>query len=49
MNAYRLAGENRNDKITGAFPVIVPGTNAVAIAVTGTLNAVKITPHYYTI
>lgn len=49
MNAYRLAAENMNDKITGAFPVIVPGTNAIGISVTGTLNAVTITPRYYTI
>ena len=34
MNAYRLPSENKNDKITGAFPVIVPGANAVAISVT---------------
>ena len=49
MNAYRTASENLNDKITGAFPVIVPGTNAVGIAVTGTLTAVTITPRYFTI
>ena len=49
MNAYRLEAENMNDKITGAFPVIVPGTNAVGIAVTGTLTAVTITPRYFTI
>lgn len=49
MNAYRLASENLNDKITGAFPVIVPGANAVGITVTGTLTAVKITPRYFTI
>ena len=49
MNAYRLAAENYNDKITGSFPVIVPGTNAVGITVTGTLTAVTITPRYYTI
>lgn len=49
MNAYRLASENKNDKITGAFPVIVPGTNAVGITVTGTLTAVTITPRYFTI
>ena len=49
MNAYRLTAENMNDKITGAFPVIVPGTNAVGITVTGTLTAVTITPRSYTI
>ena len=49
MNAYRLPSENLNDKITGAFPVIVPGTNSVGITVTGTLTAVTITPRYFTI
>lgn len=49
MNAYRLASENKNDKISGAFPVIVPGVNAVAITVTGTLTGVKVTPRYFTI
>ena len=49
MNAYRLEAENYNDKITGAFPVIVPGANAVGIAVTGTLTAVTITPRYFVI
>lgn len=49
MNAYRLTSENKNDKITGSFPVIVPGANAVSISVTGTLTAVNITPRYFTI
>lgn len=49
MNAYRQTNENLNDKITGAFPVIVPGTNAIGITVTGTLNGVTITPRYFTI
>ena len=49
MNAYRLASENKNDKISGSFPEIVPGTNAVAISVTGTLTGVKVTPRYFSI
>lgn len=49
MNAYRLASENRNDKITGTFPVIQPGANGIGITVSGTLTAVKITPRYFTI
>ena len=49
MNAYRLAAENKNDKISGAFPVIAPGDNGVGITVTGTLTGVTITPRYYTI
>lgn len=47
QNAYRLATENRNDKITGSFPVMPSGANTVAI--TGSPTAVKITPRYFTI
>lgn len=47
QNAYRLATENRNDKISGAFPVMPSGANTVAI--TGSPTTVKITPRYYTI
>lgn len=47
MNAYRLASENRNDKISGSFPTIAPGNNAVTI--TGTPTKVTITPNYFTI
>lgn len=49
MNAYRQAGENKNDKISGAFPVIVPGANGIGINVTGSLVGVEITPRYFTI
>ena len=49
MNAYRLTSENKNDKISGAFPVIVPGSNAVGISVTGTLDKVTVVPRYFTI
>lgn len=47
MNAYRDPTENRNDKISGTFPIIEPGTNTVTI--TGTVTKVEVTPRYYTI
>lgn len=47
MNAYRLASENKNDKISGSFPLIKPGKNA--IATTGTISKVTIIPRFYTI
>ena len=47
MNAYRLPAENKNDKITGTFPTIKPGTNS--IATTGSVTKVEITPKYFTI
>lgn len=47
MNAYHLANENYNDKISGAFPVLVPGANAIGI--TGTTTLVTITPRFFTI
>ena len=47
MNAYRLATENKNDKISGDFPTIAPGNNTVTI--TGTFTNVQIQPNYYVI
>jgi len=47
MNAYRLASENRNDKISGNFPTIASGSNTVGI--TGTFTKLTITPNYFTI
>ena len=47
QNAYRLATENRNDKITGSFPTMPSGANTVSI--TGSPTSVKITPRYFTI
>lgn len=49
MNAYRQINEYKNDKISGAFPVISPGSNGVGITATGTLVGVEITPRYFTI
>jgi len=47
MNAYRLPVENRNDKISGAFPTIPSGSNTIGI--TGNYTKVEITPNYFTI
>lgn len=47
MNAYRQTTENKNDKISGAFPVLKPGANVIGI--TGTVTKVEITPRYFTI
>ena len=50
MNAYRLSNDYQNDKISGDFPVIYPGTNTTGIsAITGTLTSVSVTPRFYTI
>ena len=47
MNEYRLTTENRNDKITGSFPSLLPDSNSIVI--TGTTTLVTITPRYFTI
>lgn len=47
MNAYRLKAENKNDQISGAFPVVLPGENGIAI--TGTVSLVTVTPRLFTI
>lgn len=47
MNAYRLAAENMNDKISGTFPKLAPGSNTIAI--TGSVSKCVITPRYFTI
>lgn len=47
MNAYRLPSENLNDKISGTFPTIAPGVNAVGV--TGTVTKATIVPRYFTI
>lgn len=50
MNAYRSLADYQNDKISGDFPVIYPGTNTTGIsAITGTLTSVSVTPRYFTI
>ena len=47
LNAYRLPAENKNDKISGTFPEIAPGNNAVGI--TGSVSLVTVTPRFFTI
>ena len=47
MNAYRLATENKNSSISGAFPKMPPGANTVAI--TGSPSSVTIVPRYFSI
>ena len=46
MNAYKGA-TNKNDKISGDFPVIKSGANT--LATTGTITKLTITPRYFTI
>lgn len=47
MNAYRQANENKNDKISGDFPQILPGVNTIGL--TGTVSKCTIAPRYFTI
>lgn len=47
MNAYRLPTENKNNKISGSFPIIPSGSNTIGI--TGTVTSVEITPRFFTI
>jgi phage-related protein len=44
-NVYRLPAENRNSLMTGDFPVLKPGENAIAF--TGGITAVTITPKFW--
>ena len=46
MNAYKGA-TNKNDKISGDFPVIKSGNNS--LGTTGTITLLKITPRYFVI
>ena len=47
MNVYRLPSENRNNLMTGEFPVLNYGNNAVSF--TGGIATVSITPRWYVI
>lgn len=47
LNAYRLPSENKNTDITGTFPTIATGINAITL--TGTITKCEITPRYFTI
>lgn len=47
MNAYRLPAENRNNQISGTFPLLEPELNTVTL--TGSLSLVTIVPRFFTI
>lgn len=47
QDVYRLPSENRNENMTGEFPVLASGNTTVSF--TGGISAVKITPRYWTI
>lgn len=47
MDVYRQASENRNSLMTGSFPVLYSGNNAVSF--TGGIATVKITPKWWKI
>lgn len=47
QNVYRLPIENRNNNMTGEFPVLDPGDNIVSF--TGGISTVTITPKWFII
>jgi len=47
MNVYRLPAENRNNLMTGEFPVLKSGENLIAF--TGGISTVTITPKFWTL
>lgn len=47
QNVYRLPYENRNDKMTGSFPLLAPGDTIVTFS--GGITAVTITPRWFTV
>lgn len=47
MEAYRQITENKNNTISGDFPVIEPGTQTIHTS--GSITLVEITPRWYTI
>ena len=47
MDVYRLPSENRNNLMTGDFPVLKPGENIIAF--TGGITACEITPKWWII
>lgn len=47
LDAYRLPNENKNAYVSGTFPTIASGTNAITL--TGTITKCEITPRYFTI
>lgn len=47
MDAYRQSAENKNNMISGDFPVIDPGNQSVYT--TGNVTSIQVTPRWYTI
>ena len=47
MDVYRLPSENKNNLMTGSFPVLASGDNIVSF--TGGISTVTITPKWWTI
>lgn len=47
MDVYRLPAENRNNLMTGDFPVLAPGENIISF--TGGITSVTVTPRYFVI
>lgn len=47
MNAYRQIGESMNDKLTGEFPRLAPGSNGVILS--GGITNATLTPRFYEI
>ena len=45
MDCYRLPSENRNNLMTGAFPVLFAGENNISF--TGGIETITITPRFY--
>ena len=49
MNAYRLATENRNDKVSGDLQTFAIPSGSSTIGITGSPTKVTITPNWFTI
>lgn len=47
MDAYRLPAENMNNKISGTFPTLAPGANAVTLS--GSITDAYVLPRFYEI
>jgi phage-related protein len=47
MDVYRQAAENKNNLMTGSFPVLPSGNSTVTF--TGGISTVTITPRWYVI
>ena len=47
MDVYRLSSENRNNLMSGTFPVLFEGENSITIS--GGISSVTITPRFWVI